>query len=84
MHEGTICREILDIAIEAAEQNGLSRISRITVAVGAQSCVQEAQLKFYFSYAKKGTIAEGAELAVERDDSLKGWHSEYVKNIEGD
>ena len=31
MHEGTVCREILDIAIEAAHNNDISKITAITM-----------------------------------------------------
>ena len=78
MHEGTVCREILDIAIEAAHNNA------ITMVKGINSCIHDDELQFYFDVARKGTIAQEAILIIQTDESLTEYHSEYVKNIEGD
>ncbi len=84
MHEGTVCREILDIAIEAAHNNDISKITAITMVKGINSCIHDDELQFYFDVARKGTIAEEAILIIQIEESLTEYHSEYVKNIEGD
>ena len=84
MHEGTVCREILDIAIEAAINNGISKIYVITMVKGVNSCIHDDELQFYFDIARKGTIASEAVLVIEVDENITDYHSEYVKNIEGD
>lgn len=84
MHEGTVCREILDIAIEAAINNGISKICVITMVKGVNSCINDDELQFYFDIARKGTIASEAVLVIEVDENITDYHSEYVKNIEGD
>ena len=72
MHEGAVCAEIMVIAARAAAENGLAKIWQIVVTVGAWSCVNEAQLNFYFDAAKPGTCMADAVIRVERDESLKG------------
>lgn len=84
MQEGTLCREVIHIAEAAARANGLTRITRITIIIGINSCVHESVLQFHFEIARKGTMAEEAELVVEVNPSLKDVHAEYVKTIEGD
>ena len=84
MHEGTVCREILDIAMEAAKNNDIAKICSITMVKGVNSCVHDGELQFYFNVIKKGTLAEDAILIIEVDENLTEYHSEYVKNIEGD
>jgi Zn finger protein HypA/HybF involved in hydrogenase expression len=84
MHEGTVCREILDIAVEAAKENDIKAISCIYLVKGVNSCLHDDELQFYFSVAKKGTCAENAQLVIEVDKQLVQYHSEYVKSIEGE
>ena len=83
MHEGTVCREILMIAERAARQNALTEILGITVAVGPLSCIQPDQLQMCFSLAKKGTMAEQAQLRIITDTEITGTRQEFVRQIEG-
>ena len=84
MHEGAVCREILLIAERAAQQHGIRDITGITLAVGAQSCVNPAQLQSFFEIAKQGTQASHAVLTIEQDDTITGARQEFVRGIEGD
>lgn len=84
MHEGAVCTEVMDIAQRAADRNGLSRISRIIVACGPHSCLNEQELNFYFHVAQEGTCMEGGWITVERDDALEGIAQMYVRSIEGE
>ncbi|WP_394273660.1 hydrogenase maturation nickel metallochaperone HypA [Butyricicoccus sp.] len=84
MHEGAVCREILLIAERAARQNDIRDITGITLAVGTQSCVNPAQLQFFFEIAKQNTRAEHAVLTIEPDDTITGPRQEFVRAIEGD
>ena len=84
MHEGAVCAEIMDIAERAAAENALGKIREIVITVGAWSCVNEAQLNFYFDAAKPGTCMAGAVIRVERDEGLMGASQLYLKSIRGD
>lgn len=84
MHEGAVCREILDIAVTAAENHGIEKISTIYMVKGINSCIHDEELQFYFNIARKGTRASKAVLVIETDEQLTEYHSEYVKSIEGE
>lgn len=84
MHEGTVCREILDIAITAAKNHNVEKISAIYMVKGIHSCIHDGELQFYFEIAKEGTRASEAVLVIEVDEQLTEYHSEYVKSIEGE
>ena len=84
MHEGAVCREVMDIVTQATRANDLTKIWEITVTVGPCSCVNEGQLNFYFDVAKPGTCMEDAVIRMERDETLTGVSQMYVKSIRGD
>ena len=84
MHEGAVCAEIIDIALRVANRNALSRVSRINVATGPYSCLNEQELNFYFHVAQENTCLEGAWITVDRDESLVGISQMYIRSIEGD
>lgn len=65
MHEMGITQSILDTAIEAAEDRGATRITKISVQVGVLTEIVEYALQFAFEALTPGTLAEGAELTVE-------------------
>lgn len=66
MHELGIARSIVDIAVQAAAEDGAQRIARIGVRIGAMAGVEAEALAFAFEAARLGTTAECAELEVER------------------
>jgi hydrogenase nickel incorporation protein HypA/HybF len=65
MHEVGIMHNILDRAIERAKQEGAQHIDRVHMRVGDESGVEDGSLSLAFEVAKKGTIAENAQLEVE-------------------
>lgn len=65
MHELSIARSVVDLAVNAARDDGAERIVRIGVRVGTFSGVDTAALDSAFQIARLGTRAETAELAVE-------------------
>lgn len=65
MHEMGIARDILDIAITAAQKEEAARITRINVIAGELRGVIPLQLCFCFGILAEGTIAGGAQLNIE-------------------
>jgi hydrogenase nickel incorporation protein HypA/HybF len=65
VHEMSIARSILDIAIEAAEKGGAKRITRVNVLAGELRAIEPLHLAFCFSIMAEDTIASAAELNVE-------------------
>lgn len=84
MHEGAVCREIVDIVTEAAIENEIRKIYEIIVSVGPYSCIHEGQLNFYFDVMKKDTMMEDAVILLEKDDNLTGTSQMYVKTFRGE
>ena len=84
MHEGAVCREIVDIVTEAAAVNDITMVYEIVVSVGEYSCVNESQLNFYFDIMKKNTCMEKSYIRLEKDMSITGSTQMYVKTLRGE
>jgi hydrogenase nickel incorporation protein HypA/HybF len=65
MHELSITQAILDTALRHAEQAHVKTIRALDLRVGALSGIVPDSLRFYFDLINKGTLAEGARLAIE-------------------
>lgn len=65
MHEMSIARGILDIAVAAAEKEGAGKITRINVVAGELRGLVPLQLTFCFSMLAEGTIAADAYVNLE-------------------
>lgn len=66
MHEMAFVRGVLEAALKAGKAGGASRIARIHIKMGEYSDVVPVILKEYFAIAAKGTMAEDAELVLQR------------------
>lgn len=60
-----IARNILDIAIEAAQREEARRITRVNVVAGELRGIVAVQLSFCFGILAEGTMASGAQLNIE-------------------
>jgi hydrogenase nickel incorporation protein HypA/HybF len=65
MHELSVAYNLVESATAAAQAAGASRIVTVNLRLGALSGVVEDALRFGFDVAARGTLAEGATLAVE-------------------
>ena len=84
MHEGAVCREIVDIVAEAAMANDIKKVYEIVITVGDYSCINESQLNFYFDVMKRDTCMEQAYIRVEKDETITGRTQMYVKTFKGE
>ena len=66
MHEATLAESILKIAQDVAEENHAQKISAIGLKLGDMAGVEIDALNFSFDVLKKNTIAENAELQINR------------------
>jgi hydrogenase nickel incorporation protein HypA/HybF len=65
MHEVSLLENTLELALGYAQQQGASRIHRLTLRVGQLSGVIPEALRFAFEVVVQGTIAETAQLEIE-------------------
>ena len=80
MHEMALTESIVDIAVEAARQQGARKVTRVFVDVGALSCVEPGALAFCFAVVAAGTLAEGASLEIKRVAGA-GWCADCDKPV---
>ncbi|HYH39950.1 MAG TPA: hydrogenase maturation nickel metallochaperone HypA [Azospirillum sp.] len=66
MHELSLSEGIVTLVAECAAREGIARVSRVTVDIGAASAVDPDALVFCFPITADGTVAAGAELVVNR------------------
>jgi len=66
MHELTIAHNILEIAVNHAQQAGAARITAIHLVIGDLSSIVDDSVAFYWDAISENTIAEGAQLHFER------------------
>ncbi|MFW9974628.1 MAG: hydrogenase maturation nickel metallochaperone HypA [Candidatus Thorarchaeota archaeon] len=64
MHEFSAACSIVDTALEAAMNNGASRVSVVNVEVGEFTFLIPEQLVFNFEIASRNSILEGAKLRI--------------------
>jgi len=66
MHELPVTESILRIVLRHAEEAKAGKVVSVSLRIGELSDVIDEWLQRYFDYLSKGTLAEGAELRVER------------------
>jgi hydrogenase nickel incorporation protein HypA/HybF len=65
MHELALCQNIVDLVVEYARKEGVDRVTRVTIEVGAAAGVEPDALEFCFEYVAADTIVQGAELVID-------------------
>lgn len=64
MHELSICRNIIKTIERQQQIKKFAKVELINLSVGELSCVDQANLAFYFNLIKKDTYAEQAKLQI--------------------
>ncbi|MEI6756683.1 MAG: hydrogenase maturation nickel metallochaperone HypA [Chlorobium sp.] len=70
MHEMSIALSIVEAVATKAQEEGAGRISGIDLVIGKLAGIEPESLKFCFSAAAKGTLAEGAVLAIDEPEGV--------------
>jgi len=66
MHELGITENILSIVLSHGEEEGAGRITKVTLKFGEMTQIVDESIRFHFDILSKDTIAEDAELVIER------------------
>jgi hydrogenase nickel incorporation protein HypA/HybF len=65
MHELSICESLIEIALAAMKEQGVSRhAASLTVEIGRLTAVVPDSLRFYFGILSQGTPLQSAELRI--------------------
>lgn len=64
MHELGIMANVLDIALEYAEQNDVKKILAVNMEIGELSDIVPKIAQDFFGFIARGTIAENASLNI--------------------
>ena len=65
MHELSLTQSVVELcAARAAEQGARTRVTRVTLEVGALSAVMPDALRFCFDACTRNTALDGAELEI--------------------
>lgn len=66
MHEVALAQSIIEIVREQARRDHVRSVKAVHLRIGALANVEPEALLFGFESAAKGTVVEGARLAIER------------------
>ncbi len=64
MHELAITQSMLNLVLEQAEKAGAKEVGKINLVIGEMTGVVGECVQFYFDFLSRGTIADGAALAI--------------------
>ena len=66
MHELSVTENLLEIALRHAKLAGAGRITKLNLVVGELASIIDDSVQFYWDIISRDTIAEGAQLHVDR------------------
>lgn len=64
MHELSLCASVADTVLECARREGVQRVTRVVLEIGAGAPVMADALRFAFPLVAANTLLEGAELEI--------------------
>ena len=78
MHEQALMRDLIGKIIAEANGEGVTRVTRIRVRLGALSHLTEDHFREHFEEASRGTVAEGAVVEAELGTDPTEPHAQSV------
>ena len=65
MHEISLLENVREILEQEAVKQGFSKVNKVTLEIGALSCIEPDALRFGFDVVMQDSIASAAELSIE-------------------
>ncbi len=65
MHELALSQSIVDMIVESARREGIQKVTRVDIEVGAAAAVEADALRFCFDVVSRETALAGAELVID-------------------
>jgi hydrogenase nickel incorporation protein HypA/HybF len=83
MHEFSLMADLLRKIESVAQQEGAIKVSSVKVRLGALCHISPEHFRDHFMRASRGTVAEGAELAIEvaRDPADPRAQDIYLESV---
>jgi hydrogenase nickel incorporation protein HypA/HybF len=66
MHELAVTQDVLNLVLRAAQGGRTTEVKSVTLRIGELRDVVDEWMQRFFDYLSRGTIAEGAQLVIER------------------
>lgn len=72
MHDQALMRNLVEQIVQVAEAEGATRVTKVSVRLGALSHFTPAHFREHYRDAARGTIAEAAAVDALLDESTTG------------
>jgi len=83
VHELSLCLNMVELIEQQARLHGAQRVTQVWLELGALACIEEQALRFSFSSATRGTLAENSELRLSHLPALAWcWDCSHSVQIE--
>lgn len=82
MHEASLTNALMHRIDELATAEGATRVSGVSVWLGALSHLSPAHFREHFEHAARGTRAEGATLRIETSDDIAHADAEDIRLLD--
>jgi hydrogenase nickel incorporation protein HypA/HybF len=77
-HELSLMADLMRKVESVAEREGSASVTGISVRLGALSHMSPAHFREHWEHAARGTVAEGAEIAIESGADPTDPHAEEI------
>lgn len=71
MHEKHLMDHLIHKIVEISQKEGATKVTKVSVWLGAFSHMSTAHFKEHFDLAAQGTIAEGADIESEESNEFQ-------------
>ncbi len=65
MHELSVAEDLMTLILETAKQNRATRVTTVTLEIGALSGIEPDALELAYKVVSRGTLAEGSVMQIE-------------------